>query len=138
MLLVASAELSLSECNVQIQGMMVWAVSRSASLGIAYRVFDYVSRLQDEFGANCFSALLMECEQRRLFEQELRLLQELGDRVCKYGIQTGFRAAVQRTASMRLAVHDANLLVALSGTGSSREASSDRFGCIWCACQCRG
>lgn len=84
--------------------MTFWALSQRESLKDAWSLVEQVKRIGRSFGPLCFGALLVECEQRELFEHEIAILAWLkgaaGNRGPEMDLLT---TAAKRVASMRLA-----------------------------------
>ena len=66
--------------------MTLWAFSRRESLTDAWRLLEHAEHTVHSFTLLCFGALLMECEQRGLFDHEIALLKGLECVAGKYGV----------------------------------------------------
>ena len=79
--------------------MTLWALSRHESLRDAWSLLEHAHCAGYSFSPLCFGALLMECEQRGLFEHEIALLQGLE-------ATAGFKTAAKRVAYLQIAKID--------------------------------
>ena len=70
--------------------MTLWALSRCESLKDAWSLFDHAKRICVCFSLLCFGALLMECEQRGLFEHEISLSKGLEGAASNHGAEMQF------------------------------------------------
>merc|ERR1712118_621725 len=73
--------------NTQQLFMILWALSRHDSQRDAWSFFGHAECMSISFGSVCFEALLMECEQRGVFEHEIALLKGLKGAAGNYGME---------------------------------------------------
>ena len=78
----------------------------------AWSLFDCAKCLGISFSPFCLGAVLMECEQRRLFEDEIAFLKGLEGAAGNHYTKLDCGAGTRRVAAMRLSqLNESNLLL---------------------------
>ena len=83
--------------------MTLRALSKRECLRDMWSLLEHAKCIGVSFSPLCIGALLMVCEQRRLFKHELALLKRLEGAAGNHAVEMSFRAAAKRVAVMRLA-----------------------------------
>ena len=92
----------MGDLSTEGLGMTLWALSKGKSLKGAWNLFDHMKDSGVSVDLLCSESLLMECEQRRLLEQEFALLKRLESTEENHGAVMGLRAATERIATRRM------------------------------------
>eukprot|EP00747_Dinoflagellata_sp_TGD_P037886 gnl/TRDRNA2_/TRDRNA2_139344_c0_seq1.p1 gnl/TRDRNA2_/TRDRNA2_139344_c0~~gnl/TRDRNA2_/TRDRNA2_139344_c0_seq1.p1 ORF type:complete len:268 (+),score=24.27 gnl/TRDRNA2_/TRDRNA2_139344_c0_seq1:391-1194(+) len=139
------AEQCIKGFNPENLRIALWALCRNfESLRDARSLLDHAERYFDPpaMSPSCFGALLMEFEQRALFEDNIGILRRLERTRDNHEPEMGFRVAARRVSAVALAkLHTAT-------TANFHESSprnvehptlqSAAMVCIWCMCAGQG